>query len=303
MADFSGFEPVVGEIRALRTFRVDVTGALLPVAFATPWQDGDNRAVCAADSDAHTEPGSDQRPHRAPDPDCTCGLYAYGSEQAAARQPDMRYVQAVVACSGRVIAGEYGIRAERARIQALWLNPSVPSRLASDVRRGYPSARVFTDRQAMLAELPLTTLDCYRAGAPPKHWLGAAFSSVVVTGLVALGLAPLDALRANPLLWSTWLTAIVSVATLTLWTLLATAGPARRSAALLLGEVLAWLLAPVFGVAGWVLRLPLLNALVGVIRRALWVRRRSFFPIVDDVGWRARVGGVAPATGGSLGRP
>jgi hypothetical protein len=63
------------------------------------------------------------------------------------------------------------------------------------------------------------------------------------------------------------------------------------------------LLAPAFGVAGWVLRLPLLNALVGVVRRALWVRRRSFFPIVDDVSWRARVSGVAPATGGSLGRP
>jgi hypothetical protein len=301
MASFSGFEPVVGEIRALRTFRVDASGALLPVSFATPWRDGDNQAICSPDSPGRDD--ADQPPHQAPDPDCMCGLYAYGSEQAAARQPDMRYVQAVVACSGRVIAGEYGIRAEQARIEGLWLNPSVPSRLASDVHRRYPSARLFSDRQAMLAKLPLTALDCYRDGAPPKHRLAASFSSMVVTGLVGLGLAPLDVLRANPVLWSAWLTAIVSVATLALWTLLAAAGPARRAAALLLAEVLAWLLAPAFGVAGWVLRLPLLNALVGVIRRALWVRRRSFFPIVDDVSWRARVSGVAPATGGSLGRP
>jgi hypothetical protein len=303
MAGFSGFEPVVGEIRALRTFRVDVTGALLPVSLPTPWHDGDNEAICSLDSAGRDDAGNDQHVHRAPDPDCACGLYAYGSERAAARQPDMRYVQAVVACSGRVIAGEYGIRAERARIEGLWFNHSVPSGLASDVRRRYPSVRLFRDRQAMLAELPLTALDCYRDGAPPRHRIAATFSCVVVGGLVALGLSPLDVLRANPVLWSAWLTAIVSVATLALWILLATAGPTRRSVALLLGEVLAWLVAPVFGLAGWVLRLPLLNALVGAIRRGVCVRRRSFFPIVDDVRWRGRMPGVAPATGGSLGRP
>ena len=303
MTDFSGFEPVVGEIRALRTFRVDVTGALLPLFFSTPWQDGENQAVCWPRASVRDDSENDHRRHRAPDPDCACGLYAYGSEQAAVRQPGMRYVQAVVCCSGRVIAGDYGIRAEQARIEALWLNPSVPAGLARDVQRQYPSARVFGDRQAMLAEVPLTVLDCYRSDTPPRHRLAGAFSATVVACLVTLGSAPLDVLRANPVIWSAWLTAIVAVATLALWTLLVGAGPARRSAALLLGELLAWLVAPVFGVAGWVLRLPLLNALVGAVRRAVWTRRRSFFPIVDDVRWHTPISGVAPATGGSLGRP
>jgi len=59
--------------------------------------------------------------HKAPDPDCTCGLYMVKSSADIpywTSNPDS--VVGLVELSGRVHDGTLGVRAERARIVALW---------------------------------------------------------------------------------------------------------------------------------------------------------------------------------------
>ena len=118
MDAFAGFEPQVGEIRAVRSFRVGPDGALYPLFSDQAWVDGTNTARCRV--------SPDDPDHGAPDPECTCGFYAYASARAADEYPHARHVLAVVACWGRVIAGSRGIRAEKARIEAIWMSPKVP---------------------------------------------------------------------------------------------------------------------------------------------------------------------------------
>src|SRR2546430_548156 len=165
MGAFSGSDPLIGEIVGLRTFRVDESGLLLPLYSNLTWYDGANTATCAP-------PTGDRRrvDHAVPSPDCECGFYAYGSERAAAQNRQMRYVQAVVSCWGGVVAGTQGIRAEHARIDALWLHPNVPRWARTRVAARYPSARIYTDDRAMLAEHPLSQLDCYEQ-RPVRHLL------------------------------------------------------------------------------------------------------------------------------------
>ena len=77
-------------------------------------------------------------------------------------------MQAVVSCRGAVLAGTQGVRAEHARIDAIWLNPNVASWTRKRVAARYPSARIYTDRSAMLAEHPLSALECYEPVAPHR---------------------------------------------------------------------------------------------------------------------------------------
>ncbi|MDP9094257.1 MAG: hypothetical protein M3N95_15310 [Actinomycetota bacterium] len=46
MDAYSGFEPQVGEIRALRTFRIGPGGLLYPLFSDHAWTDGTNTAEC-----------------------------------------------------------------------------------------------------------------------------------------------------------------------------------------------------------------------------------------------------------------
>ncbi len=124
MDPYGGLEPQVGQIRALRTFRIGPDGALYPLFSKEPWEDGVNTARCLR---------KDRPPHPGPDPDCTCGFYAYGGEQWVGEHPQSRHVLAVVACWGRIIAGTRGLRAEHFRIEALWL--SAVGRRAGGCRR------------------------------------------------------------------------------------------------------------------------------------------------------------------------
>ncbi len=139
MDSYGGFEPQVGQIRALRTFRIGPDGALYPLFSNEPWQDGSNTARCL---------GKDRPPHPSPAPDCTCGFYAYGAEQWVSDHPHSRHVLAVVACWGRIIAGTRGLRAEHCRIEALWLSAAVPADLAARVHLHHPSVAVHRDRSA-----------------------------------------------------------------------------------------------------------------------------------------------------------
>ncbi len=180
MDPYGGFEPQVGQIRALRTFRIGPDGALYPLFSNESWHDGTNTARCLR---------KDRPPHPSPGPDCTCGFYAYGGEQSVSDHPRSRHVLAVVACWGRVIAGTRGLRAEHCRIEALWLSAAVPADLAARVLQNHPSVEVHRDRSRMLAEHPPTELDCYEGrgrGRPAgRLWWSAAIAAAVLSVLPA----------------------------------------------------------------------------------------------------------------------
>jgi hypothetical protein len=179
---YGGFEPQVGQIRALRTFRIGPDGALYPLFSNEPWHDGSNTARCVRKG---------RPPHRSPDPDCTCGFYAYGTEPAVSEHPRSRHVLAVVSCWGRIIAGTRGLRAEHSRIEALWLSPAVPADLADRVIRNHPSVAVHRDRSRMIADHPPTELDCYeppgrvRGWSAGRPWWSAAIAAAVLSMLPA----------------------------------------------------------------------------------------------------------------------
>lgn len=253
MQAYAGFEPQVGEILALRTFRVGPHGVLYPLFGDVPWRDGDNTARCAL-----ADPADPHPPHAAPEPTCSCGFYAYGSAEAAAEYPQARYVLGVVACWGRVIAGTRGLRAEHCRIEALWLAPrAVPADLVADVTQRHPSVRIFDERSAMVEAFAPTPLDCYEPQAlrPPRP---VGWHRLALTLLVALSALPTGwwrGLHLVDLVCSTVL-GLVGLA------LLLGAGrstepdPGRRR--LVAGGLIVWALAPLAGGAGLLLlRAPL----------------------------------------------
>jgi hypothetical protein len=273
MPAFSGIEPLVGEIVGLRTFRVDESGLLLPLYSNRAWYDGRNTALCAPPTG---ERGRDDHP--VPSPDCQCGFYAYGSERAAARNRHTRYVQAIVSCWGGVVAGTQGVRAEHARVDAIWLHPNAPHWAQSRVAGRYPSARIYSDRRQMLTERPLSRLDCYEERAP-RHLPARVGGAVGATALLGLGLLPASTLRGSALLWTAWLAAAATLAALVLWLLLSARDIGHRAAALITAGALAWVVAPLFGPPGWLLRAPLLRGLVAAAGGYLLSLRPGFFPI------------------------
>jgi hypothetical protein len=140
----------VGEIRAVRTFRLSHDGSLLPVAHGSvPWSDGPNTARCERGGHTPAAPG------------CSCGFYAYGTLPAASRHTQARRVLAVVACWGRIIPGTLGLRAQHARIEALWVSPWAKRRYVALVRRRYPSAALYRSRRKMIRQHQPTRLDSY----------------------------------------------------------------------------------------------------------------------------------------------
>ncbi|MDP9116049.1 MAG: hypothetical protein M3O28_02080 [Actinomycetota bacterium] len=279
MRPFSGVEPLVGDIVGLRTFRVDDSGLLLPLYSNLSWYDGPNTATCSPPTGERggEANGADQM-HSTPSPDCECGFYAYGSESAAMQHRHMRYVQAVVSCWGTVVAGTQGVRAEHARIDAIWLHPNVPTWARRRVSSKYPSAQMYTERSAMLAEHPLSTLECYQEPARRRllPWAGAGAAGAAFLGL---GLVPPSLLHGSSLLWTTWLAAVITTALAVVWLLVGVHAIGHRAAALVALGVLAWLISPAFGLPGWLLRLPLLRAMIVAAAGFVASLRPGYFPI------------------------
>jgi hypothetical protein len=275
MDAFSGFEPQIGEIRALRTFRIGRDGRLYPLFSDEPWSPGTNTALCRTTGSS----GWDEARHLVVDADCTCGFYAYADEQAAAEYPHSRHVLAVVACWGRVVAGTRGLRSQYARVEAIWMSPTVPADLAATVTERYPSTAVYTDRSAMLAEHAPTRVDCYE---PPStresrgHRLGVR--AALCTALI-VGLLPWSWLTSNHdalLLWATALSGFL-IAAVVYGRRIDVA--ARRRSVVCSATVL-WLIAPLAGPTGFLfLRFPVLQ--IAVITRRHHrhaVRVASSFP-------------------------
>jgi hypothetical protein len=269
---FTGSEPLVGELIGLRTFRVDESGLLLPLYSDRSWYDGPNCATCAPPT------GEPERcDHQVAAPDCDCGFYAFGSVQAASRYRSSRYVQAVVACWGSVVGGTQGIRAEHARIEAIWLGPGAPAWLVKRVCATYPSARVYLDRDQMLAEHPLSVLSCY-AAPHTRSWPRQVGIPVAGGVLIGLGLVPPTALRGD--VWDAWLSATVVLSGIVAWLLVSSRRIGHSAAAVVMASVLAWFAAPLFGLAGWLLRLPAIRA--GLVAGGSWLMTLwpGYFPIV-----------------------
>jgi hypothetical protein len=274
---YAGFEPQVGEIRALRTFRIGPGGVLYPLFSNTPWTAGTNSARCRALTwSPETTP-----PHAPPEPECSCGFYAYGSEHAAGEYAHARHVLAVVACWGRVIAGTRGLRAEYCRVEALWMSDTVPADLAAAVGTQYPAVAVFRDRALMVAEYPPTELDCYDLDEPHQTIRGRRWLQAVVSVTLAMSLLPAQfwgGLHNAQLVWAGALAVFVGAALL-----LARGRPvdlaARRRRVLAQAGVL-WMIAPFAGSIGvLLLRAPLLQlSLLLLVQRYHLSREARRFP-------------------------
>lgn len=284
MRPFAGLEPLVGEVVGLRTFRVDESGLLLPLYSNRAWYDGTNTATCAPPTG--DEPTFD---HPVPDPECECGFYAYGTERAALSNRHSRYVQAVVSCWGGVVAGTQGVRAEHARVDAIWLHPNVPTWTRRRVASRYPSARVYTERAAMLAEHPLSVLPCYAENVE-RHRLRRACLVAGAAGVLALGVLPAAMLHGTSVLWLLWLAATAGLGVLAAFLVVGSHARGHLAAAWIATGVFAWLLAPQFGLVGWLLRVPVLRALLvgaGGLLITLWP---GYFPIEKGTRERAFCG-------------
>lgn len=276
MDAYAGFEPEVGEIRAVRTFRVGPGGVLYPLFSNTAWADGSNAARCRAVRLAAPAGPS----HAPPDPECTCGFYAYATDTGAAEYPNARHVLAVVACWGRVIAGTRGLRSEYARVEAIWMSATVPPELAAMVRERYPSVAVYAEKATMLAEHPPTELDCYERPARAEATWRRVGRWVALLAAVGLGTLPAHWLGGNPDARILWGLALASFVVAAVVSRRRNADLAARRRGLVAFAVVLWLLAPFAGPVGvLLLRLPLiqLSALI-FVQRVLLARAAGTFP-------------------------
>jgi hypothetical protein len=91
--DVIGPDLRVGEIRAMRTFRVSGDGDLIPLAWDdSSWADGPNTAECYL---GHTPAA----------PRCSCGFYGHGTYLAACDYPETRDLIAVASFALFLFAG------------------------------------------------------------------------------------------------------------------------------------------------------------------------------------------------------
>lgn len=207
-------------------------------------------------------------------------LTAYADDVSAGEYPQSQHVLAVIACWGRLIAGTRGIRSEHARIEALWMSPTVPDELRDDVAAHYPELSVYDTKTAMLSEHPPTLLDCYEIPTPRQRTARKRLQQFALLTALALGSLPADWIWHHHdarLIWGAELLFFVVAA---LFLHLTGNDRHARGSALLYTAVTLWLIAPFAGSAGiLLLRLPILQiAILGRIHRARLNRDASRFP-------------------------
>jgi hypothetical protein len=281
MESYSGAEPQVGEIRALRTFRIGPGGVLYPLFSDLPWTADTNTAHCRV-ADAVGQDGVGSGEHVAPEPGCTCGYYAYATEEAALEYPNAKYVLAVIACWGHVVAGTRGLRTQHARIEALWMSDSVPANLAGMVAETYSDTTIYSDKQTMVEQHPLSVLECYETASPNERALKRIGLRVAVAVALVVGLLPLHWINRNPDVRWVWAAelAFFAIGFIVLQRRRTDLG-ARRRAVIFLALAL-WLVAPYGGAAGTLLlRIPLLQmGALTIFQRRLLAREAGRFPAI-----------------------
>lgn len=261
----------------MRTFRVGPGGVLYPLFSPDPWQDGPNHAHCRIIESA----GTMLPEHQVPDPDCSCGFYAYGSEAATHEYPFAKHVLAVVACWGGVIAGTRGLRAEWCRIEGIWLSSAVPEDLVAGVAERYPSVALYRDRDALLGEHPVSELDCYELDEPRRRPVLRRTIQAIVALVVLASSLPASWLGGTA---TTRLVCVGALAVLVASGVILSrvrSGDVTNSRRVVLFHALGlWLIAPIAGPFGvWFLRLPLLQlGAVVMMQRWLLARAAARFP-------------------------
>jgi hypothetical protein len=278
MGSYDGFEPHVGEVQAVRTFRIGPGGTLYALFSDLAWADGTNTAACRASRPASARAD----PHPVPDPDCSCGFYAYATAESAAEYPHTRHVLAVVSCWGHIIAGTRGLRAEHASIDAIWMSATVPPDLAAQVSQRYPSVSTYPDLAAMLAGHPPTELDCYEPDTPREHGQKRIWLRLAIFAALVIGVLPTHWLGGNHDARAVWAAAVAFflVASIVLRRRSTDAAGKRQS--LLFAAVTLWLVAPFAGAAGlFLLRFPLIEIVaITAIQQRRNIRAASTFPAV-----------------------
>ena len=151
--------------------------------------DGLNVAVCARG-----------REHRAAERSCSCGFYGYGSLEAlrTSGYAGRQHVVAVMGCEGRVVPATRGLRAEQARVEALWLSPACDDRLVAAVASRYPSVAVYRSVPAMLSEHPVSRLLSYRLPRVDRAWVAWPRFGVALGYWAALVVFLMASVRAAP---------------------------------------------------------------------------------------------------------
>jgi hypothetical protein len=101
--------------------------------------------------------------HRAPDPSCSCGIYAWSKCLGERSVPaDSRLVWGAVALFGRILKHEDELRAEKARLEALACHPIVDRRASIADPDALESWRE-VERVAERFRVPLVRLSALRA--------------------------------------------------------------------------------------------------------------------------------------------
>jgi hypothetical protein len=282
MDAYSGFEPQVGEIRAVRTFRIGPGGLLYPLFSDQSWNEGANTAYC------RLPPPPDAPAHDAPDPDCSCGFYAYGSDPAASEYPHAQHVLAVVACWGRVVAGTRGIRCQNARVEAIWMGPRVPAELAAEVAAHYPATAVYAERETMLAEHAPTELDSYETTPEVEQQKTSRLVKLLIASALIIGLLPAGWLWGNQDARLVWGAEVLFFLLSALGLRFAGRTPRARGVGMLFLAVTLWLVAPFAGPVGELfLRIPIIQiVLLGSLQ--LWQIRREAARFPARIGRRAK---------------
>lgn len=144
-------EPLVGDVYATRHFNLerthDGTYHIVGLGYKQPIVEGINVSVCGVG-----------RKHAVPDPDCSCGFYAFDDPKKAWGGPKFLYagqLDAVVRFSGRVVVAKGGLRAERMEIVAL----SSPHALTRERVAKISNYELFDSREEMLRTFPVVPIE------------------------------------------------------------------------------------------------------------------------------------------------
>jgi hypothetical protein len=145
-ADFGNLGDIdtsVGTVRGVRWWSMDA-GDTLVGAFGGTWHEGENLATCRRDHgltmviNTWAGPrsvsvsalgaivqaaGVGQRRHPAPDPECTCGFYAFWRPEPLPVYEQYPVI-GVIEGYGRTVIGDRGFRCEKAKILGLHLPPT-----------------------------------------------------------------------------------------------------------------------------------------------------------------------------------
>ncbi len=224
-------EPVAlvpGELRGYRQFLL-LDDGLYPVVHwsAGPWEQG--RAVARCSTGAE---------HDVPARDCTCGLY--GWYDPSGTSGSYGGARAGVAAAGRVVLGDRGFRAARARVVAVALpvplrwQPRGSARARRMLAERYPGVEVYRSVRPMVRAHPPEDLAALGVGPVDRRPVRARRAAFVLWGVFVLAgygvlLLPRPAVASVAATWWPLLVLGVLVWQAALVTLIIRSQPQERS--------------------------------------------------------------------------